>query len=49
MGASTTLTIQSDTNPDPEAEAVLAAQKNPARFQVLYVRWAVPVYQYFYH
>ncbi len=49
MGASTTLTIQSDTNPDADAEAVLAAQKNPAKFQVLYDRWAVPVYQYFFH
>jgi RNA polymerase sigma-70 factor (ECF subfamily) len=35
--------------PDEDAELVLAAQKNPALFVELYNRWAVHVYQYFYH
>lgn len=34
---------------DDDSESILAAQKNPARFQALSDRWAVPVYQYFYH
>jgi RNA polymerase sigma-70 factor (ECF subfamily) len=35
--------------PDEDAELVFEAQKNPAAFQALYDRWAVPVYQYFYY
>jgi RNA polymerase sigma-70 factor (ECF subfamily) len=49
MRASETLAIQSQSIPDEDAELILAAQQNPARFQALYDRWAVPVYQYFYH
>ncbi len=32
-----------------DEQLVLAAQEDPAEFQALYERWAVPVYQYFYH
>jgi RNA polymerase sigma-70 factor, ECF subfamily len=49
MRASETLTVQSQPVPDEDAELILAAQQNPTLFQVLYDRWAVPVYQYFYH
>jgi RNA polymerase sigma-70 factor (ECF subfamily) len=34
--------------PDEDGELVRAAQKDPAAFQQLYDRWAVPIYQYFY-
>ncbi|MFZ3071009.1 MAG: sigma-70 family RNA polymerase sigma factor [Anaerolineaceae bacterium] len=37
-----------DIPPDKDAESVFAAQRNPAEFQQIYDRWAVPVYQYFY-
>lgn len=33
---------------DPDADLILAAQKNPTEFQWIYDRWAVPIYQYFY-
>lgn len=49
MRASTTLAIQSEPITDDDSELILAAQKNPVRFQALYDRWAVPIYQYFYH
>lgn len=49
MRASTTLAVQSEPVTDDDSELILAAQKNPARFQALYDRWAVPIYQYFYH
>jgi RNA polymerase sigma-70 factor (ECF subfamily) len=49
MPATTTLAIQSEPVPDEDSQLILAAQKNPALFQTLYDRWAVPVYQYFYH
>lgn len=49
MRASTTLAIQSDPIPDENSKLILAAQKNPVRFQAIYDRWVVPVYQYFYH
>lgn len=49
MCASTTLAIRSKSVKDEDSALVLAAQKNPAMFQALYDRWAVPVYQYFYH
>src|SRR5664279_2367277 len=35
--------------PDEDAELVFEAQNNPAAFQALYDRWAIPVYQYFYY
>jgi RNA polymerase sigma-70 factor (ECF subfamily) len=37
-----------EASSDPEANLVLAAQKNPTEFQWIYDRWAVPIYQYFY-
>lgn len=37
-----------ETAADPDADLILAAQKNPAEFQWIYDRWAVPIYQYFY-
>lgn len=37
-----------ETTSDPDADLVLAAQKNPTEFQWIYDRWAVPIYQYFY-
>lgn len=49
MRASTTLAVQSEPVTDDDSELILAAQKNPARFQALYDRWAVPVFQYFCH
>jgi RNA polymerase sigma-70 factor (ECF subfamily) len=36
-----------EASSDPEANLVLAAQKNPTEFQWIYDRWAVPIYQYF--
>jgi RNA polymerase sigma-70 factor (ECF subfamily) len=49
MRASTTLAIQSESVSDDDSDLILAAQKNPSVFQALYDRWAVPIYQYFYH
>jgi len=49
MRASTTLAVQSEPVTDDDSELILAAQKNPARFQAVYDRWAASVYQYFYH
>ncbi len=49
MSASTSIAIQAESFPDEDAELVLAAQQNPALFIVIYNRWAVPIYQYFYH
>jgi len=49
MRASITLAIQPEPILDEDSEVILAAQKNPAQFQVLYDRWAVPIYQYFIH
>lgn len=49
MSASSTLATQSNPLLDEDTQLVLSAQKNPALFQDLYYRWAVPVYQYFYH
>ncbi len=37
-----------ETASDPDADLVLAAQKNPSEFQWIYDRWAVSIYQYFY-
>ncbi len=34
--------------PDDEATLIQAAQKNPASFKELYLRWVKPVYQYLY-
>lgn len=41
--------IQTDYPADNDTRLVLEAQESPAAFQALYDRWAVPVYQYFYH
>jgi RNA polymerase sigma-70 factor, ECF subfamily len=49
MRASSTAAIHSEPVPIEESELIRAAQKDPAQFQALYDRWAVPVYQYFYH
>jgi RNA polymerase sigma-70 factor (ECF subfamily) len=49
MRASSTAAIHSEPVPVEESELIRAAQKDPAQFQALYDRWAVPVYQYFYH
>ncbi|MDD2695957.1 MAG: RNA polymerase sigma factor [Anaerolineales bacterium] len=49
MRATTTLAIQSEPVPDEDSELILAAQKNSSLFQAIYDRWAVRVYQYFYH
>lgn len=49
MRASTTIAVKSKTLPDSDAQLVLAAQKDTAMFRALYDRWAVTVYQYFYH
>jgi RNA polymerase sigma factor (sigma-70 family) len=37
-----------DTTPDRDGELALAAQKDQAVFQLIYDRWAVRIYQYFY-
>ncbi len=37
-----------DKNPDISGDLALAVQKNPAAFQLIYDRWAVRIYQYFY-
>jgi RNA polymerase sigma factor (sigma-70 family) len=49
MRASSTVAPRSEPVPVEESELIRAAQKDPALFQALYDRWAVPVYQYFYH
>lgn len=49
MHASSTVATHSEPVPVEESELIRAAQKDPALFQALYDRWAVPVYQYFYH
>jgi RNA polymerase sigma-70 factor (ECF subfamily) len=49
MRASSTAVTHSEPVPVEESELIRAAQKDPALFQALYDRWAVPVYQYFYH
>jgi RNA polymerase sigma-70 factor, ECF subfamily len=49
MSASSTLAIHPNSLPDEDTQLVLAAQKNPVLFQALYTRWAIPVYQYFFH
>lgn len=48
MQVSTSIGNSMDTPPDQDASLVTAAQKNPALFQQIYDRWAVPVYHYFY-
>ena len=37
-----------DTTQDQDGDLALAAQKDPVIFQVIYDRWAVRIYQYFY-
>lgn len=49
MPVRSTLAAPTDDPPNDDARLVFAAQKNPAAFQALYDRWAVPVYQYFYY
>jgi len=49
MQLSKSIETRRDIPSDPDAGLVRAAQNNPAAFQQIYDRWAVPVYQYFYH
>lgn len=49
MRAIDSLGIRSGAVPEDDAELILAAVKDPAQFQKLYEKWAVPIYQYFYH
>lgn len=49
MQAPPLIAPQSKTIEFKDTELVLDAQKDPTRFQALYDRWVVSVYQYFYH
>jgi RNA polymerase sigma-70 factor, ECF subfamily len=46
-GATQALTIPPVQAADEDAILILEAQHNPAQFQVLYERWAAPIYRYF--
>ena len=48
MQFSQTIASAHDSNQDKDGELALAARKDPAIFQLIYDRWAVRIYQYFY-
>jgi RNA polymerase sigma-70 factor (ECF subfamily) len=47
MSETQTMGFLATLAPDDDASLILLAQREPAQFQAIYERWAVPVYQYF--
>lgn len=49
MCASQAVTLQVDDLPGDDGELILEIQQDPTRFHLVYDRWAVRIFQYFFH